>query len=76
MLDLGPGAPPNNRPVCEPCPSYLVGNGLWCEPCPGYKVPYFDAVSCTCQHNTLISENVSFHPFIMLVGSGQPRAHA
>ena len=66
MLDLGPGAPPRNTPACAPCPSHTVGNGLFCLPCPGFKVPYFDSVSCVCQHNTLHNENVSFTSFIQI----------
>ena len=57
MLDLGPGTPPTNQPVCSPCPSHTVGNGLFCLPCPGFKTPYFDSVSCVCQHNTGHTEN-------------------
>jgi len=41
-------------PVCEKCPSHLVGlDRLSCTRCPGYRKPYWDASICVCKHPTV-----------------------
>ena len=44
----------NVLPVCEKCPSHLVGlDRLSCSRCTGYRKPYWDASICVCKHPTV-----------------------